>query len=59
MGKVYKMLRLALPAGGISYELPDELNSALVSQSSVKSSLVVLRVFKDHRHHTPAVMFEK
>ena len=53
------MLRLALPAGGISYELPDELNSALVSQSSVKSSLVVLRVFKDHRHHTPAVMFEK
>ena len=53
------MLRLALPAGGISYELPDELNSALVSQSSVKSSLVVLRVFKDHRHHTPAVMIEK
>ena len=59
MGKVYNIPRLALPAGGISYELPDELNSALVSQSSVKSSLVALRVFKDHGHHTPIIMFEK
>ena len=59
MDKVYNNPRIALPTGGISYELPDELNGALVSQSGVKSSLMVLRVFEDHRHHTPIIMFEK
>ena len=42
------------PARSISNELPDKLNGPLVSESGIQGSLVLLRIFQDHRHHTPA-----